>query len=337
VESQTAIQAKAPRGGAAHRPRFAYRPNRRDLAELFRLALPVAVVQIGLMSMGVVDTLMVGRVSALGLAAVAIGHLYFFGVAVFGMGVLYALDPVISQAVGADDDVGISRGMQRGLLLAAALAVLAMTLLVPAGAALSALGQPADIVPTAGAYARGLIVGVFPFYGFIVLRQCLQAMSRVRAILLVVVTANLVNVGLNWIFIYGHLGSPALGAVGSAWATSISRWFMFLALLAAGWPLLAPYLRVVRPEAMAAAPLARLVRLGAPVGVQQWLEFGVFGAAGLLMGLLGAVALASHQIALQLAALTFMVPVGVAQATSVLVGQAPSRARSRTTRRSSRR
>jgi MATE family multidrug resistance protein len=302
-----------------------YRPRAADLEALVRLALPVAVVQVGMLSMGVVDTIMVGRVSAIDLAAVAIGHLYFFGVAVFGMGVLYSLDPVISQSVGAGDRVGVSRGVQRGFVLALSLSVIAMLLLVPAAPFLRAVGQPAEIVPTAGRYAHALIAGVFPFYGFIVLRQSLQAMGRVRAILVVVVAANLVNAGLNWVLIYGNLGVPALGAVGSAWATSMSRWFMLLALLATGWPLLRPHLRPLRRDALAARPIARLLRVGAPVGAQQWLEFGVFGAAGLLMGLLGAVALASHQVALQLAALTFMVPVGVAQATSVLVGHAVGR------------
>ena len=277
------------------------------------------------MAMGVVDTIMVGRVSAMALAAVAMGHLYFFAVAVFGMGVLFALDPVISQAVGADDRVGIARGLQRGMVLALALAIVAMLLLLPAGSFLDALGQPSEIVPTAASYARGLIPGVFPFYGFIVLRQSLQAMARVRVILVVVVAGNLVNVLLNWMLIFGNAGFPAMGAVGSAWATSASRWFMMLALLVAGWPLLKPYLRPLRPEALAWAPLARLLRVGAPAGGQQWLEFGVFGAAGLLMGWMGALALASHQVAMQLAALTFMVPVGIAQATSVLVGQAVGR------------
>ncbi len=302
-----------------------YRPERADLEKLLRLALPVAAVQVGIMAMGVVDTIMVGRVSATDLAAVAMGHLYFFGVAVFGMGVLFALDPVISQAVGADDATGIARGLQRGGVLALALAAIAMLLLVPAGPVLTALGQPADVVPTASRYAHGLVAGVLPFYGFIVLRQSLQAMARVRVILLVALAANLVNVFLNWVLIYGNLGAPPLGAVGSAWATTASRWFMLLALLIAGWPILAPYLRPLRRDALASGPLLRLLRVGGPVGGQQWLEFGVFGAAGLLMGLLGAVALASHQVALQLAALTFMVPVGVAQATSVLVGQAVGR------------
>jgi MATE family multidrug resistance protein len=302
-----------------------YRPNSADLTALVRLAFPVAVVQVGMMAMGVVDTIMVGRVSALDLAAVAMGHLYFYGVAVFGMGVLFALDPVISQAVGADDDVGIARGLQRGVLLALGLSILAMVLLLPAGPVLSALGQPDEVVPTAARYARGLVAGVFPFYGFVVLRQCLQAMGRVRAIVVVVVAANLVNVLLNWMLIYGHAGFPALGAVGSAWATSASRWFMVLALLLTTWPVLSRYARPLRRDALARAPLERLLRVGAPVGAQQWLEFGVFGAAGLLMGWVGALALASHQVALQLAALTFMVPVGVAQATSVLVGQAVGR------------
>jgi MATE family multidrug resistance protein len=302
-----------------------YAPASDDVRELMRLALPVALVQIGLMAMGAVDTIMVGRVSATDLAAVAIGHLYFFGVAVFGMGVLYALDPVVSQAVGAGDAVGIARGVQRGAVLAAALSVLAMALLLPVGAVLAALGQPAEVVPVATRYARGLIPGVFPFYVFIVLRQSLQAMGKVRAILLAVLAANLVNVFLNWMFIFGNLGFPAMGAVGSAWATSSSRWFMMLALAAIGWPLLRQSLRPLRADALAPAPLARLLRVGAPVGGQQWLEFGVFGAAGLLMGWLGAIPLASHQVALQFAALTFMVPVGVAQATSVLVGQAVGR------------
>ena len=302
-----------------------YAPASDDVRELMRLALPVALVQIGLMAMGAVDTIMVGRVSATDLAAVAIGHLYFFGVAVFGMGVLYALDPVVSQAVGAGDAVGIARGVQRGAVLAAALSVVAMALLLPVGAVLAALGQPAEVVPVATRYARGLIPGVFPFYAFIVLRQSLQAMGKVRAILLAVLAAILVNVFLNWMLIFGNLGFPAMGAVGSAWATSSSRWFMMLVLAAIGWPLLRPSLRPLRADALAPAPLARLLRVGAPVGGQQWLEFGVFGAAGLLMGWLGAIPLASHQVALQLAALTFMVPVGVAQATSVLVGQAVGR------------
>ncbi|MDX1494922.1 MAG: MATE family efflux transporter [Longimicrobiales bacterium] len=298
-----------------------YRPSRDDLRRLLHLAAPVTVVQLGLMSMGAVDTIMVGRVSATDLAAVAIGNLYFFGMAVFGMGILYALDAVISQAVGADDVEGVARGVQRGLLLAVGLSLAAMTLLLPAGPLLDLARQPVDVVPVADAYAEGLILGVFPFYAFVVFRQSLQAMARVRPIVVTVLVGTCVNVFLNWILIFGNLGVPPLGAVGSAWGTSVSRWFMTAMLCVLAWDRIRPALFPFRPESLRLAPLVRFLKVGAPIGAQQWLEFGVFGAAGLLMGLLGTVAVASHQVALQLAALTFMVPVGVAQATSVVVGQ----------------
>ncbi len=303
----------------------AYRPLRRDLDELIRLAAPVVVVQVGLMAMGALDTIMVGRISATDLAAVAIGNLYFFGIAVFGMGVLYALDPVIAQAVGAGDSVGIARGVQRGGILATVLAAMAMALLLPVESFLTLARQPPDVIPVAGGYAHGLILGMLPFYLFVALRQSLQAMARVRPIVITVITANLVNFFLNYVLIFGNMGFPRLGAVGSAWATSMSRWFMLILLALLGWKVLRPALRPLRREAAALAPLIRFLRIGAPIGAQQWLEFGVFGAAGLLMGLMGTIAVASHQVALQLAAMTFMIPVGVAQATSIVVGQAVGR------------
>ena len=278
-----------------------YAPNRSDVRELVELATPVAFVQVGIMAMGLVDTFMVGRVSPVDLAAVAVGNLYFFGVAVFGMGVLFAIDPVLSQAVGASDDVGVARGVQRGGVLAAGLAILAMLLLIPVAPVLTVFRQPAEVVPVAAGYAHGLIAGVFPFYAFVVLRQALQAMGRVLPIVLVVLAANVLNAALNWAFVFGNAGFPAMGAVGSSWATTGSRWFLMVALLALAWPLLRGALVPLRRDAFSPRPLEKLLRLGAPVGTQQLLEFGVFGAAGLLMGLMGAVALASHQVALQLA------------------------------------
>lgn len=300
-------------------------PGRTDLDGLVRLALPVSLVTVSTMTMGVADTIMVGRVSATDLAAVALGNLYFFGAVVFGMGVLFALDPVISQAVGAGDRVAVARGLQRGGVLAAVLTVLAILVLLPSGPLLSLLRQPPDVVPVAAGYALACVPGVLPFYLFHVLRQSLQAMGRVAPLLVVVLAGNVANIFFNWVLIYGNLGFPAMGAVGSGWATSLSRWFMALLLLAVTWPLLGRYLRPFRPEAMAPEPLIRFVRLGAPIGGQQLLEFGVFGAAGLLMGLMGTVPMASHQVALNLASLTFMVPLGVAQAGTVLVGQAVGR------------
>jgi len=325
VEAASLESGRVPLGG--------YRPASVDVAQLARLALPVTLAQVGLMTMGLVDTIMVGRVSPVDLAAVAIGHLYFFGIAVVGMGILFALDPVISQAVGADDTVGIARGVQRGVVLATGLSIVATALLVPVGPILTVLRQPPEVIPIATRYVHGLLPAVLPFYVFVVLRQSLQAMGRVRAIVLAVVAANLLNAFLNWVFIFGNLGAPALGAVGSAYVTTVARWFTTLALVALAWPYLSSSLRPLRREALLTRPLLQLLRVGGPVGAQQWLEVGVFATAGLFMGWMGALALAGHQVALQMAALTFMVPLGVAQATSVLVGQAVGRGDAEAARR----
>ena len=286
------------------------------------LAVPVVLVQVGFMSMGVVDTLMVGRVSARVLAAVALGNLYFFNVSIFGVGTLMALDPIVAQAVGAGDVDGVSRAMQRGLLLSLALSVVTALLLAPASVALRALHQPAEIVDDAAAYVRISIAGVVPYLAFVVLRQSLQAMHRVAPVVWTMVAANLTNAGFNWVFVYGHLGSPALGVAGSSIATAISRWVMTILLLIVAWPELRPNLVPIHAGIGQWGPLRRMLRIGAAIGGQQALEVGAFGAIGLLMGVLGTIEMAAHQIAITLAAFTFMVPLGVGSAVAVRVGHA---------------
>ena len=294
-------------------------------AELIRLALPIVAVQVGLMGMGVVDSIMVGRLSAAALAGVALGNVYFYACAVFGMGTLFALDPLVAQAVGARDEVSVTRALQRGLLLSLALTVPISLLLLTVHPALVVLGQPADVIPIASGYVWREIPGILPFLAFTVLRQTLQALGRMRAIVVAIVLANLLNAGLNWVLIYGHWGAPALGALGSAWSTTISRWAMTLGLAALAWPRLRPYLAHLRADTLAPGPLGRMLALGAPIGAQMQLEFGVFGVVGLLMGRMGTVPVAAHPIALNLAALTFMVPLGVSGAAAVLVGHAVGR------------
>jgi MATE family multidrug resistance protein len=295
------------------------------MTELFRLAVPVVTVQVGMMLMGVVDSIMVGRVSPAQLAAVSLGNLYQFGVTVFGMGVLFALDPVISQAVGAGDREGIARGVQRGVLLALAITLATSLLFLPVRPVLVLVRQPPDVVPLASGYALATLPGLLPFYLFIVLRQCLQALGRLAPIVTAIVLANVAHVFLNWVLIFGKLGAPALGAVGAGLATGASRALMMVLTLAASWKLVRPYLTPLRREVVARGPLLRIVRLGAPIGLQIQLEFGAFAVIGLMMGWVGTVAMASHQVALNLASLTFMVPLGVAQAAAVLVGRAVGR------------
>ncbi|WP_423927004.1 MATE family efflux transporter [Candidatus Palauibacter sp.] len=300
-------------------------PRRADLRRMLRLALPIVTVQVGIMMMGVVDTLMVGHLSATDLAAVGLGNLYFFQIAVFGNGLLMALDPIVAQGVAADDHEAAARGIQRAFVLTLFLTVISSLLFLPAARVFALLRQPPDVVPVAGGYAVGSILGLLPFYGFVVLRQSLQAMGRVAPIVWTIAGANLLNAFLNWVLIYGNLGVPRLGAVGSAWGSSLARWCMAAALLALSWRWMRPYLSRFRPEALDRAALVRMVRLGTPIGFQQQLEFGAFAVIGVMMGWLGTEAMAGHQVALNLAALTFMVPLGIGAAAAVRVGHAIGR------------
>jgi len=295
---------------------------RREMRATARLALPIALVQTGMMLMGVVDTMMVGHLSAQALASVALGNLYFWNVAAAGIGMLFALDPLIAQSVGAGDLGSVARNLQRGLLVAAGLTLLLGTLLLPSAAVLRFLGQPEAVVGDAALYTRLNLFGLFPFLAFGVLRQTLQALQRTRAIVLTIVIANIANVALDWALIFGNFGMPAMGVAGSAWATTASRVFMFVLLFALAWPELRPMVRPWRAESWDRGALGRLLVLGLPLAGHQLLEVGAFGTIGLLMGRLGTPEVASHQIAINLAALTFMVPLGVAMAASVRVGHA---------------
>ncbi|HEV8446514.1 MAG TPA: MATE family efflux transporter [Gemmatimonadaceae bacterium] len=293
-----------------------------ELRATVALAVPVVLVQLGFMLMGVVDTLMVGRVSARVLAAVALGNLYYFNVTILATGSLMALDPIVAQAVGAGESESVARAMQRGLIIAAGFCVLCALCIAPAPTVLTTLRQPPEIVPDASTYLRISLIGLAPYLVFVVLRQSLQAMHRVAPIVWTVIVANLSNAGFNWVFVYGHFGSPALGAAGSAIATAISRWLMLLLLLAGAWRELRPLMFPVRDEIGSWPALSQMLRIGLPIGAQQGLEAAAFGAIGLLMGVLGTIEMAAHQVAITLAAFTFMVPLGVGSATAVRVGRA---------------
>jgi len=300
-------------------------PRQADLRPMLRLAVPVVIVQVGMMTMGVVDTIMVGHISARALAAVALGNLYFFSLAVFAMGTLMVLDPVVAQAVGARDEPAVARAVQRGVIVAALLTLPAALLLTIAHPVFAFARQPVEVVPLAAAYALWSVPGTFPFLLFIVFRQSLQAMGRIAPIVAAIVSANLANALLNWVLIFGHLGFPAMGVVGSAWATSISRGLLVAILWLLARRDLAPLLFPFRREVRQLDPLWRMLRLGLPIGAQHLLEFGAFALVALMMGWMGTRQMAGHQIAINLAALTFMVPLGVGDAASVLVGQAIGR------------
>ncbi|HYW50829.1 MAG TPA: MATE family efflux transporter, partial [Gemmatimonadaceae bacterium] len=301
------------------------RPTLADMRALVRLAAPVMTVEMGMMSMNVVDTIFVGHLSSTALAAVSLALVYYYTVVVIGMGTLVGFDALVSQAVGADDQAAVRRAIQRGLLLAALLCIPLALILWPTGPVLRALHQPAEIVPIATRVVHISILGLPGGLAFVVLRQTLQSMERLRPILLAVVYANIINAACNWLLINGHLGAPAMGVDGSAFASVIGRTSLPLLLLWMGRDVLWPLLRVRDALLFELAPLTRMLRIGLPVGVQYLLEVGVFNAVALLMGMQATRTLAAHQVAINLASFTFMMPLGIGAAASVLVGQAIGR------------
>lgn len=298
------------------------RPTAADFRSLVSLAVPIVAVWVGIMLMGVVDAIMVGHYSSEALAATALGNFYFFTVAVFAMGVLFVLDPLVSQAVGARDTAAITRAVHRGFALSVVLGVPLLGLLFVVGPVLRALRQPADVVPGATTYVLVVSASLLPLLLFTVLRQTLQAMQRVAPIVVATAVANVINAALNWVLIYGHLGLPSLGIFGAALATTLSRFALVALLIVFAWQHLWPHVRGWTFAALAWAPLRSMLRIGLPIGVQQELEVSAFSFMMVVMGWLGTTALAAHQVAINLASLTFMVPLGVGSAAAVLVGQA---------------
>jgi MATE family multidrug resistance protein len=297
------------------------KPRRTDIESMARLAIPVVVVQVGMMLFGVVDTMVVGRLSSQALAAVALGHVAVITISAFGVGVILGIDPLLNQALGARDRNAFRRSFQRGLALAVMLMVPSTLFLLPIGSILALLGQPPEIVPLAAAYARISIPGLLPFYGWVVLRLALQAMKKLKPIVATVIAVNLFNLVADYVLVFGFGPVPQLGPIGSAWASTIARTLLFVVILVVDRKDLGPLLKLDR-GAVEWRPMVRTIRLGLPIGFHLQLEMFVFTVIALLMGGFGTVPMAAHQVAINLASLTFMVPLGVSQATAVLVGNA---------------
>ena len=296
-------------------------PTADDFRRLLKLAVPVVFAQLGLMAMSVADTLIVGRVSPAALAGVALGNVYGFCLGVFGMGLLTALDPVVSQAIGANDRPAVARAVQRGALLCGALGVLAALACLPVRALLTAAGQYPEVIDGAVGYVIAQAPTYWAFYLFIALRTTLQASHVTRPVVWSIVLANVFNAVVCIALVHGRFGLPALGPTGAGIATALARLFMVITLVVFAWPHVREWLPWTR-EAWAWRPLARLVGLGLPIAAQYEMEFAIFAAVALLMGQMGPVPAAAHQIALNIASVTFMLPLGVSIAGSVLVGQA---------------
>jgi MATE family multidrug resistance protein len=294
---------------------------------MLALAAPVVLAELGWVLMGIVDTLMVGRLGANAIGAVGLASTLFLGVAVFAMGLLLGLDPLVAQAFGAGRIAECHRWLVDGVWLAILVSLPTSAFVYAIRVTLGLWGLPPGVLVLVDPYLAILIWSLPPLVLYVSFRRYLQAMNLVRPVMIALVVANVVNAAGNWILIFGHFGAPAMGVRGSAYATLLARIFM------AGWLLLvilAHEARVVprlrdTPMHFDASRAWRLFRLGIPAAGQMVFEVGVFAAATALAGRVSADALAAHQIALNFAAFTFMVPLGIASAAAVRVGQAIGR------------
>ncbi len=292
---------------------------------MLALAVPVALAEMGWISMNVVDTIMIGSLGPVAIGAIAIGGSAFYPFGIFGLGLLLGLDTLVSQAHGAGEHEDARHSLVQGVYLALLLTPVLMLLFYVIPGVFPLMGiDEADISMGATVFLRALNWCTLPLLLYGAFRRYLQATGHARPVMFVLVTANLINWFGNWLLITGHWGFPALGVAGSAYSTVMARIYMASLLAACVWwfgrgsPFaLAPFFRNIDWVRM-----LRLVRIGLPAATQILLEIGAFCAAAFLAGRLSATALAAHQIAINVASVSYMVPLGISSAAAVTVGHA---------------
>jgi MATE family multidrug resistance protein len=300
---------------------------RAELGATVKLALPMALTQLGQTAMLTTDVLLVGRLGADAVAAAALGMNFFFLLFIVGMGIVTATAPLAAQAHGANDARGVRRVIRMGLWAGIAVGLPSSLVLAFGEPILVAIGQDAKLAALAGDYLSTLLWCSVPALWLIVLRNFVSALNRPRSALWVMLAGIPFNGVLVYAFVFGRWGMPELGIAGAGLATTLVQTAMVLAQAAVavwGKPF-REYRILARWWRADWTRLRQIFALGTPIFISFLLEAGVFVAAVVLMGWLGTVPLAAHQIAVQIASITFMIPFGIAQAATVRVGHAVGR------------
>lgn len=312
------------------------RPILTEARALLRLAAPLAGANLGQALLGLVDTAILGRLGASELGGAGLGNSLYFAITTVGLGVMLGLDALIAQAYGAGELRRARHVMWQGLWLAGAFALPLGGLMWGAAALLVRAGVEPSVAEQAQIYVHARCVGVLPFLVFAAMRSYLQSIGKALPMLLGAVVANVINVPLTWMLVFGdaglerlglapvRLGVPALGVAGAAYASVLAAaaQIVVLAQFVRRVPLPAGEGAVRRAEGRL---LRRALRLGLPVGLTLLSEVGIFALTNVAMGNLGETALAAHQVAMILASGTFMIPLGIGAAASVRVGAAIGR------------
>src|ERR1700754_3436043 len=311
-------------------PLAAVRPPRHlaaELGETLKLAVPIALTQLGQIAMMTTDIALIGRLGSEAMAAAALAHTVFFVSFTFGMGLVSAVAPLAAQAFGARDPHAVRRSLRTGLWAALFISVPIMMFPLSGRHILLALGQEPSAAALAQDYLSGLVWGVAPALWFLAIRGFLGALNRPEPALWIMLAAIPANALLAYLLIYGEWGLPRLELLGAGLATTMVNFGTFLAGLwfAASRPPFRKYRVLGHIWRIDWELMRRLLVIGAPISMAFLLEYGLFSAAALLMGLISTTALAAHQIALQVTAILFMVPFGISMAATVRVGHAVGR------------
>ena len=299
-------------------------PWSRHLRETLAVGLPLAATQLMQVAIGVTDTVMVGWLGAEPLAALTLATQSWFMVFMFGGGFAHAVLPLAASARGASDVRGVRRSVRMGLWVLALYSIVALALLSQTERFLLAIGQDPQAASDARIYIAIAMWALLPALGIMGLRSFLVAIGKAHVVLWATMAMALANAALNWVLIFGHLGFPALGIQGAALATVGCNivGFGVLAAYCATQTQARTYelfVRFWRPDWPA---FFEVVRLGWPIGATIIAEVALFYAASLMMGWIGVIQLAAHGIALQIASVTFMIPLGLANAATMRVGLA---------------
>lgn len=290
-----------------------------ELRRILTLAWPVVLGQIGSVTLGTVDAAMAGHLGEEVLAPVALGNVFSLGLVIVGMAALRGLDPIFSQAWGRGDHRAGRAALSQAILLSVLISLPLLAVHGAPGPLMRLLRQPEDAIVGASQYVWVVAPGVVPAMVFTALTQFLQGMGRMKAPMVAVAVGNVVNILLDWLLMYGPFGLPQLGPMGCGLATTAVRVAMLLALIWLCRDVWAQY-RPTWSLARDLPGLRHMLVVGLPVGVQFALEVWAFNASSLMMGALGSTKMAAHAIALNLAALAFMLPFGMGAAAATRVG-----------------
>jgi MATE family multidrug resistance protein len=294
------------------------------------------LTQFGAALVGLADSIMVGHYSTADLAAVSFSNALFFTVMVFAMGALMGITPLVGHVHGrlekllkegtTDEEIAhkheqITSYLANGLIFTALMSLFSLILLAPCIGFLDAFGQEPEVVTCAKPYYILIVLSIVPFLLFTFSKQFLEGLGNTNIAMLITIGCNLLNILLNWLFIYGHCGLPAMGAEGAGWASLIARCLMpicfFIAMLCkADWR---RYIVSIRSYMITRREVEHLISIGMPIGLQSFAEAFLFTASFVIIGWISKESLAAHHIANQMADLTFMLALGIGSATTIRV------------------